>query len=197
MDARSTGPLSKDDGYDVSDPTDWLGTPLSSLVPVEQSLRCHVCKDFFTSPVITSCSHTFCSLCIRRALNTDGRCPLCRATDQESKLRGNWAVREAVESFVASRDAMLELARHPPAADAATSTAKRKAQQQPVDGESTGKRTRRSTRLSSARATATTAARMDQGPDVSELEVEEIVTGKRSPSLCSGRSGLSNFFYCR
>ncbi|KAK7748919.1 E3 ubiquitin-protein ligase rad18 [Cytospora paraplurivora] len=33
MDARITGPITKDDAYDVSDPTDWLGTPLASLMP--------------------------------------------------------------------------------------------------------------------------------------------------------------------
>lgn len=143
-------PRPKDDGYDVSDPTDWNGTPLSSLMEVEQSLRCHVCKDFFNSPMITSCAHTFCSLCIRRALNTDGKCPLCRTMDQESKLRGNYAIREACDAFVKARPAMLELARQP-----AVSTAtppKRKADEAPVGGGPARKRTRMSTRSSSTRA---------------------------------------------
>ncbi|KAJ0118960.1 hypothetical protein J7T55_013216 [Diaporthe amygdali] len=56
MDARIAGNATKDDGFDVSDPTDWLGTPLASLMPVEQSLRCHVCKDFYNSPMVTSSS---------------------------------------------------------------------------------------------------------------------------------------------
>lgn len=163
------GPVSKDDGYDVSDPTDWLGTPLSSLMQVEQSLRCHVCKDFFNSPMITSCSHTFCSLCIRRALNTDGKCPLCRAPDQESKLRGNWAIREASEAFMNSRKAMLDLARQP-AAPAATSP-KRKANTAAVGGESANKRTRMSTRASSTRSAADAAAAMQE--EASEPDVEE------------------------
>ncbi|KAJ4390655.1 E3 ubiquitin-protein ligase rad18 [Gnomoniopsis smithogilvyi] len=164
-----TVPVLKDDGYDVSDPTDWLGTPLSSLMQVEQSLRCHVCKDFFNSPMITSCSHTFCSLCIRRALNTDGKCPLCRATDQESKLRGNWAIREAAEAFMNSRKAMLDLARQPAAS--APTPPKRKASAAAAGGESANKRTRMSTRSSSMRsaANATTSLQEEAG----ESDVEE------------------------
>lgn len=163
-------PVLKDDGFDVSDPTDWLGTPLSSLMQVEQSLRCHVCKDFFNSPMITSCSHTFCSLCIRRALSTDGKCPLCRATDQESKLRGNWAIREATEAFIASRKVMLDLARQP-AAPAATPP-KRKASAAAAGGESANKRTRMSTRSSSTRSAANTMVSMQE--ESSEPDVEDV-----------------------
>lgn len=178
MDARITGPITKDDAYDVSDPTDWLGTPLASLMPVEQSLRCHVCKDFLTSPMLTSCCHTFCSLCIRRALAADGKCPLCRATDQESRLRGNWAIREAVEHFTKGRDEMLRLAREPPAAAtvATAPTPKRKAADEGVNG---GKRIRMSTRSSSARAAETTAAMMKEEVDIPEAEeVEEYIPGR-------------------
>lgn len=169
-------PVSRDDGFDVSDPTDWLGTPLSSLMQVEQSLRCHVCKDFFNSPMITSCCHTFCSLCIRRALSTDGKCPLCRATDQESKLRGNWAIREATDAFMASRKAMLDLARQP-AAPAATPP-KRKASAAAAGGESANKRTRRSTRSSSMRSAANTMASTQEESSEPDLEeVDEYVPG--------------------
>lgn len=152
----STAATMKDNAYDVSDPTDWQGTPLASLTQVERSLRCHVCKDFFNSPMTTSCCHTFCSLCIRRALNTDARCPLCRATDQESRLRGNHAIREAVEAFTASRDATLQFARQV-AAGIPAATPKRKADQV-ADQELAPKRTRMSTRSSSARASKATAA---------------------------------------
>lgn len=178
-----TVPVSKDDGYDVSDPTDWLGTPLSSLMQVEQSLRCHVCKDFFNSPMITSCSHTFCSLCIRRALNTDGKCPLCRATDQESKLRGNWAIREATEAFMTSRKAMLDLARQPAAP--ASTPPKRKANKAAVGGESANKRTRMSARLSSTRSAVTTTAFLQEEnsePDVEEEE--EYIPGTLFRLVC-------------
>lgn len=98
---------------DVADSTDWLRTPLAGLAPFESGLRCQVCKDFFTTPMITSCSHTFCSLCIRRYLSQEGRCPACRESDQEMKLRRNWTVEELVAHFVAARDGMLKYARQP------------------------------------------------------------------------------------
>ncbi|KAJ5754440.1 Zinc finger RING-type [Penicillium manginii] len=99
------------DSFDVPDSTDWLQTPLSLLTPLESSLRCQVCKDFFENPVITSCSHTFCSLCIRRCLSAEGKCPVCRSSDQELKLRRNWAVQEFVETFQNARQSVLDLAR--------------------------------------------------------------------------------------
>ncbi|KAL3467759.1 hypothetical protein BJX64DRAFT_273773 [Aspergillus heterothallicus] len=97
--------------FDLPDSTDWLATPLKLLAPLESSLRCQVCKDFFDNPVITSCSHTFCSLCIRRCLSTEGKCPTCRSSDQELKLRRNWAVQELVEAFMNARPSVLKLAR--------------------------------------------------------------------------------------
>ncbi|KAL4797868.1 hypothetical protein BDV19DRAFT_38968 [Aspergillus venezuelensis] len=100
--------------FDIPDSTDWLDTPLTLLAPFESSLRCQVCKDFFDNPVITSCSHTFCSLCIRRCLSTEGKCPTCRTNDQELKLRRNWVVQELVEGFKNARPSILELARRPP-----------------------------------------------------------------------------------
>lgn len=97
--------------FDLPDSTDWLGTPLSLLAPLESSLRCQVCKDFFDTPVITSCSHTFCSLCIRRCLSTEGKCPTCRSGDQELKLRRNWLVQEILEAFKNARESALTLAK--------------------------------------------------------------------------------------
>lgn len=156
------------DEFDVPDPSDWQRTPLASLEHVEQALRCHVCKDFFESPMITSCSHTFCSLCIRRCLSADGKCPLCRANEQESKLRGNWALREAVEAFVKARDGLIKLAKTPTAASTSNSP-KRKASE--LDGSDAGdvqggKRLRTSARLNKGKgAEATTAIMVEEVED--------------------------------
>lgn len=98
-----------DSTFDVPDPSDWLQTPVSHLGPVEAALRCQVCKDFFNTPMITSCSHTFCSLCIRRCLTMDGRCPTCRTQDQEIKLRLNPVVQELVDLFQNARPHILQL----------------------------------------------------------------------------------------
>ena len=106
--------------FDLSDSTDWLQTPLVSLAPVESALRCQVCKDFFDTPMITSCSHTFCSLCIRRCLTEDGKCPACRAADQELRLRRNWTVQELVDAFRNARSSVLQLGQDVVAAAAQT-----------------------------------------------------------------------------
>ncbi|KAH7171523.1 hypothetical protein EDB81DRAFT_837971 [Dactylonectria macrodidyma] len=134
---------------DVPDSTDWLSTPLSGLAAVESALRCQVCKDFFKTPMITSCSHTFCSLCIRRALSNDSKCPLCRASDQELKLRSNWSMEETVEAFVKARDVAMELAR----SGESSSLVKRKADDGPNEASTApaGKRIRTSARLSKTR----------------------------------------------
>ncbi|BCR90434.1 E3 ubiquitin-protein ligase RAD18 [Aspergillus chevalieri] len=131
-----------DTPFDIPDSTDWLDTPLSLLAPLESSLRCQVCKDFFDNPVITSCSHTFCSLCIRRCLSTEGKCPVCRSSDQETKLRRNWIVQELLEAFQNARPSILDLARK--ARDGVLdrvevsdepSSKKRKIEQSQVEGE--------------------------------------------------------------
>ncbi|KAK4099313.1 DNA repair protein rad18 [Parathielavia hyrcaniae] len=159
------------EAFDVPDSTDWIGTPLAGLIEVEQAFRCHVCKDFYNSPMITSCNHTFCSICIRRCLSVDGKCPLCRALDQESKLRGNWALREAVDAFVKSRDAMLLFAKTPVKA-ATPGSPKRKVSE--LEGtrqeEQENKRPRMATRSSKAKAVEATAAMMREEDDVPESE---------------------------
>lgn len=95
----------------ISDPTEWLGTPLAGFLAMDTSLRCQVCKDFFDTAMMTSCSHTFCSLCIRRCLAVDGKCPTCRASEQEVKLRRNWALDEVVNAFQNVRKSTLQYAK--------------------------------------------------------------------------------------
>ena len=100
-----------DHAFDIPDSTDWLDTPLKDFSTLENALHCEICKEFYDTPMITSCSHTFCSKCIRTALSTDGRCPSCRAQDQASKLRNNYALQEVVARFLAARPAALAVAR--------------------------------------------------------------------------------------
>lgn len=95
---------------ELLDSSDWLQTTLPHLTPLESGLRCQVCKDFYDTPMITSCSHTFCSLCIRRCLTNDGKCPVCRSPDQEIRLRRNWSVQEIVDAFRHARPNLILLA---------------------------------------------------------------------------------------
>lgn len=92
-----------------TDPSDWNGTPLDPLSTIDSLLRCQVCKEYLQSAVITSCAHTFCSLCIRRCLTADGKCPVCRTTEQETRLRRNVLVQEICDKFVEARPKLLEV----------------------------------------------------------------------------------------
>lgn len=151
---------------DVHDSTDWLSTPLASLAALEGALRCQVCKDFFKTPMITACSHTFCSLCIRRALSNDGKCPLCRASQQELKLRSNWTLEETVEAFVKARPKALELARN-----AGSAQPKRKAEEDaPIAQEAPeNKRLRTSARLNKTRVIAPPPELLDVEDEVVDV----------------------------
>ncbi|KAI7492289.1 DNA repair protein rad18 [Hortaea werneckii] len=100
-----------DPAYHVPDSTDWLNTPLKAFADLENALHCQICKEFYDTPMITSCSHTFCSKCIRTSLSTDGKCPACRTADQASKLRNNWALQEVVATFQTARPAAIEVAK--------------------------------------------------------------------------------------
>ena len=175
---------SKEDPYDVSDPTDWLETSLTSLAAVDSALRCQVCKDFYTTPMITSCCHTFCSLCIRRSLNNDGKCPACRTQDQELKLRCNWALEEVVEAFKKARSSVLEHARKPSSSGASASP-KRKRVDEPgeVDADPVPrKRTRSSSRR--ANGSAEQAIVVDSATD--DDDYNSGISNQERAEVCSG-----------
>jgi len=143
----------KDESFEVQDSTDWLATPLPKLSAVEAALRCQVCKDFYSSPMITSCSHTFCSLCIRRALSENGLCPGCRTPDQELRLRFNNTVYDMVETFKAARPEVLEYTKERPIIPARSASPKRRRELSELDGAEDGpsaKRTRSSRRVAQA-----------------------------------------------
>ncbi|KAE8134412.1 hypothetical protein BDV38DRAFT_162864 [Aspergillus pseudotamarii] len=157
--------------FDLPDSTDWLGTPLSLLTPLESALRCQVCKDFFDNPVITSCCHTFCSLCIRRCLSTEGKCPACRSSDQELKLRRNWAVQELVEAFQNARPNALDLARRAAAekqGEAEVGTAQPASKKRKVD-----ERDGSNTEVSEGRQTRSRTKGVERQTEPAPMEVVE------------------------
>ena len=162
------------DSANITDSTDWLGTPLPGLSPVESALRCRVCRDFYKTPMLTTCLHTFCSLCIRRSLANDGRCPACRAPEQESKLRWNGSLDEAVDAYIKARPMVLSFARAGP--PESRHFPKRKLEHEPSQdsGEDTSrKRLRSSTRLSRARGEEATAEMVRQEVEVIEDSADE------------------------
>ena len=91
----------------VTDPSDFANTSLPGLAQLDTLLRCHICKDFLKVPVLTSCGHTFCSICIRSYLSKEPRCPLCLTELRESMLRSEYLVNEIVEYYTTTRSMLL------------------------------------------------------------------------------------------
>lgn len=107
----------------VTDPSDWLTTQVPGLKELDQSLRCHICKDFATAPMLaTCCEHTFCSLCIRRQFANTHKCPMCARTvgSENHVLKKNRELELAIEAFVGVRQHMFELLTKPKKAAAST-----------------------------------------------------------------------------
>ncbi|XP_034256901.1 E3 ubiquitin-protein ligase RAD18-like isoform X1 [Thrips palmi] len=59
---------------------------------LDDVLNCGICHEILTTPVITACSHTYCSICIRRWLSGKQECPSCATAIYESTLRKNTIV---------------------------------------------------------------------------------------------------------
>jgi len=45
---------------------------------IDSQEDCPVCFDSLRSPVITDCKHVFCSACITKVIELQGKCPFCR-----------------------------------------------------------------------------------------------------------------------
>jgi len=142
-----------DSSFDLPDSTDWIKTSLPAFEPLEAALRCEVCKEFYNNPVITPCNHTFCSICIRRCITSDGKCPSCKTGCSSDKLAPNIAVREVVMRFQEARPKALELARADKEEEAAAgSRKKRKLEDTDIEEDDNVRHTRsRATRSKSQR----------------------------------------------
>jgi E3 ubiquitin-protein ligase RAD18 len=157
-----------DSAFDVPDSTDWLNTPLAAVADLESALHCQICKEFYDTPMITSCSHTFCSRCIRTSLSADGRCPACRASDQASKLRNNWQLQEVVTTFLVARPQAIKIARDErDKADNTKKSTKRKRTILESDEATAVEKEGRTTRSKSRRTVAS------QGSQADVIEVED------------------------
>lgn len=161
-----------DASHDLPDSTDWLNTPLADFSFLENALHCQICKEFYDTPMITSCNHTFCSKCIRTSISNDGKCPACRTADQASKLRNNWALGEVVAAFLVARPEAIKVARKEQeerASAGARRPEKRKrvqdsdeVEQEWVDGRTTRSKSRR------------IAASQTSQPDAIEIEDSDV-----------------------
>ncbi|XP_018022672.1 uncharacterized protein LOC108678719 isoform X2 [Hyalella azteca] len=73
---------------------------------VDDLLRCGICYEFLQTSVMTTCSHNYCSLCIRQSLLHRQSCPTCQSSICDSELRPNRTLDCIIELFPAIRDAL-------------------------------------------------------------------------------------------
>ncbi|KAJ2675139.1 E3 ubiquitin-protein ligase rad18 [Coemansia sp. RSA 1085] len=92
----------------LEDPTDWP-QDFVHLRQLDQQLRCPICKEYFvTAMAAAECGHTFCSLCVRRCLSQESKCPSCRAALTEGELFPNRLIDSLVRTFKSGRQQLLD-----------------------------------------------------------------------------------------
>lgn len=67
--------------------------------PVPDAFRCGICMDVVSDCVVTPCGHSFCLVCITRAVDLTGLCPMDRTPVLPSSLVPNRMVREFVDGL--------------------------------------------------------------------------------------------------
>ncbi|XP_066183229.1 E3 ubiquitin-protein ligase RAD18 isoform X2 [Sylvia atricapilla] len=87
-----------------------LPPSLAPLKAVDDLLRCGICFDYFSiAVIIPQCSHSYCSLCIRKFLSYKTQCPTCCVAVSESDLKNNRILDDLVKSFGSARQQLLQL----------------------------------------------------------------------------------------
>ncbi|XP_065814574.1 E3 ubiquitin-protein ligase TRIM35-like [Labrus bergylta] len=72
----------------------------------EEDLTCPVCLDIFKDPVMLSCSHSFCRVCVQDCWKEkeNQECPLCKRRYSNDYLPPVFALKNLSESFLQERD---------------------------------------------------------------------------------------------
>ncbi|XP_047438472.1 nuclear factor 7, ovary-like [Mugil cephalus] len=73
---------------------------------LEEDLCCQVCQEVFRDPVILSCSHSFCKVCLKNwwRENPLHQCPVCKRRSSRDDPPLNLVLRNLCESFLQERD---------------------------------------------------------------------------------------------
>ncbi|XP_030648148.1 uncharacterized protein LOC115828326 [Chanos chanos] len=79
-----------------------MATKLSLL---EEDVSCPVCCDIFKDPVLLSCSHSFCKVCLQKFWNSkeSKECPVCRRRSSRDDPPRNLVLKNLCESFLQER----------------------------------------------------------------------------------------------
>ncbi|KAJ4361537.1 hypothetical protein N0V95_001789 [Ascochyta clinopodiicola] len=62
---------------------------------IDSQEDCPICFDTYKDPIITKCAHVFCTPCLERVIELQGKCPMCRA---ELESFGSTTVKPAAET---------------------------------------------------------------------------------------------------
>jgi hypothetical protein len=97
----------------------------SKLKLFEESLLCCICNEYYENPMtIQTCGHTFCSLCIRKHMDSnysnckaisncgDTSCPKCFIKIDTSSLKSNRTFANVILLFRSFRNDLLNLIRN-------------------------------------------------------------------------------------
>ncbi|XP_037622143.1 nuclear factor 7, brain-like [Sebastes umbrosus] len=74
---------------------------------LERFLNCHVCSETFRDPVSLSCSHSFCSRCLKKFWEQAGNknCPICKRKSSKDHMSVNFALKDLADSFAGRQKA--------------------------------------------------------------------------------------------
>lgn len=86
--------------------TNWP-SEFSELKKLESILHCPICYEYINTCMITSCSHNFCSVCIRKYLQFRNQCPTCSEETYAGDLRKNRPLDEIVTIYTDVKERLL------------------------------------------------------------------------------------------
>uniref|UniRef100_A0A672MB49 Tripartite motif-containing protein 35-like n=1 Tax=Sinocyclocheilus grahami TaxID=75366 RepID=A0A672MB49_SINGR len=79
---------------------------MASLTVSAEELSCPVCCEIFKTPVLLSCSHSFCKECLQQFWTTKEtqECPVCRRRSSKDNPPVNLVLKNLCESFLKDRN---------------------------------------------------------------------------------------------
>ncbi|XP_041961045.1 GTPase IMAP family member 8-like isoform X2 [Alosa sapidissima] len=72
----------------------------------KEELSCPVCKDIHRDPVLLTCTHNICKLCLKHFWKTDGsrECPVCKRRSSKEEPPENFALKNSCQIYLHGRD---------------------------------------------------------------------------------------------